>query len=162
MTKTFWETINEQPLRVSSQFRDHPAEQGFCAGSLELSAMTDWSCCTQTRCYDRLIVLHPDPAVWPTAIRYDRLYCEARPDTTQSISTTLILYFFLNRNRGTTGPNRPRPYTKRGTGTGQPFYFTRTDPKQISLKWVDIRCFRNFEKFQMNFVQSFAPMIHGM
>ena len=34
MTKTFWETINEHPLRVSSQYRDHPlayiAEQGFC------------------------------------------------------------------------------------------------------------------------------------
>ena len=54
MTKTFWETINEHPLRVSSQYRDHPlayiAEQGFC-GRIPRAIR-----------YDRLIVLLPDPA----------------------------------------------------------------------------------------------------
>ena len=50
MTKTFWETINEHhPLRVSSQYRDHPlayiAEQGFC-GRIPRAIR-----------YDRLIVL---------------------------------------------------------------------------------------------------------
>ena len=80
MTKTFWETINEHPLRVSSQYRDHPlayiAEQGFCGRIprairyhrliVLLSTMTDWSCCTQTRRYGRLIDCYP---LWPTVLR---------------------------------------------------------------------------------------------
>ena len=93
MTKTFWETINEHPLRVSSQYRDHPlayiAEQGFCGRIprairydrliVLLSTMTDWSCCTQTRRYDRLLSAMTD--------------CTAKPDPTQHNRYPRLLYY---------------------------------------------------------------------
>ena len=95
MTKTFWETINEHPLRVSSQYRDHPlayiAEQGFCGRIprairyhrliVLLSTMTDWSCCTQTRRYDRLLSAMTD--------------CTAKPDPTQHNRYPRLLYYLF-------------------------------------------------------------------
>ena len=67
--------------------------------------------------YDRL---------FSRAIRYDRLAVlrvQTRHNTTDIHD--------LNQNRGTTDLNQPNPCTKRSTGTDQPIYFTRTDPKQV-------------------------------
>ena len=102
--------------------------------------MTDWS-----NCYP----------LWPT----DRI--APRPDTTQSISTILYI-FFLNRNRGTICPNRPSPYTKSALELINLFISLELIPNKFRWNLVDIMCFQNFEHFQMNFVQSFAPIIHGM
>ena len=107
-----------------------------------------------------------------TAIRYDRLivllsaiadwsyYSQTRHNTID-IHDSYIIFFFEPKSRYHMPKSTKSIYQER-TGTDQPFYFSRTDPKQISLKWVDIRCFRNFENFQVNFARNFAPIIHGM
>ena len=164
MTKTFWETINEHPLRVSSQYRDHPlayiAEQGFCGRIprairydrliVLLSTMTDWSCCTQTRRYDRLLSAMTD--------------CTAKPDPTQHNRYPRLLYytFFWTETEVPQAQIDHVHIPREALELVNLFISLELIPNKFRWNLVDIMCFQNFEHFQMNFVQSFAPIIHGV
>ena len=129
-----------------------------------LSAITDWLYCEA-----RPDTTQPDSSsypLWPTdrtAIRYGRLIV-LLPDPTQHNRYPRLLYytFFWTETEVPQAQIDHVHIPREALELINLFISLELIPNKFRWNLVDIMCFQNFEHFQMNFVQSFAPIIHGM
>ena len=104
--------------------------------------------------------------LWPTdrtVIRYSRLIV-LLPDPTQHNRYPRLLYytFFWTETEVPQAQIDHVHIPREALELINLFISLELIPNKFRWNLVDIMCFQNFEHFQMNFVQSFAPIIHGM